>query len=203
MQPSCPPDCPFFDAGSYAETGFLAPFTRKLNAAAEGMTPLEIAEVEAAAIDVLAADRPLRLHVVGDCMTVAAAELAAAAAERYQARGGQPVWTYRRHGQRARLLRDGGRGAAGAGPRLRCRADASHEAHPSEQTYALEELEIIPCPFETRGISCADCLLCARDEHLLASGKVIGLTAHGGGKRKVRRDRRQDDASSLDGGREV
>lgn len=118
-QRSCPTDCVFFDGGGcYAEDGPVGKFiTAPLNRAAllestgitesTGVTDsldsldsldVRIAKAEADAIDALPDHEikglPLRLHTVGDCATDEAARIVAAAAERYRARGGGPVWTY-------------------------------------------------------------------------------------------------------------
>jgi hypothetical protein len=195
-QASCPDECPLLDAGCYASYNMLSRFTRSLNTAAieEEAGPLEVARAEAEAIDLLPGTLPLRLHVVGDCASKETAEIIAAAAERYQARGGQPVWTY------THSWRSIPRSAWGAisvlascetPDEVRQAARRGYAAalivaeHPSEQLYEDAGIEIIPCAFESRGVTCADCLLCAREEFLRSSGRVIGFSAHGGGRRRV------------------
>ncbi len=112
-QVTCPASCPLREAGCYAEKGRAGMVTRRLNRAAEGRSPLEVARVEAAAIDALPArGQPLRLHVVGDAPSKGAAlvlwqaagrflERSAAAAARFlerhperERRKRAAVWTY-------------------------------------------------------------------------------------------------------------
>src|SRR5207302_5585852 len=80
------------------ERGLVGWQTRRLNRS-HVRGALRIAEVEARAIDTLTGDRLLRLHVVGDARTDAAARVLGAAADRYSRRGNAPrhgrkVWAY-------------------------------------------------------------------------------------------------------------
>src|SRR2546421_8042285 len=88
-QASCPRSCPWFGRGCYAESGLTGHTTRRLNRSAL-RGALRIARAEARAIDALTGDRLLRLHVVGDARTDAAARELGAAARRYNARGNAP-----------------------------------------------------------------------------------------------------------------
>src|ERR1700722_11786350 len=92
-QSSCPQSCPWFGKGCYAEHGPTSHTTRRLNrSAVRGAA--RIAQAEARAIDALTGDRLLRLHVVGDARTDAAARTLGKAAQRYAKRGNAP-----RHGR--------------------------------------------------------------------------------------------------------
>ena len=84
-QSTCPADCPYRDAGCYAEHGNPGTHTRRINQAEA--TSSEAIRQEVRAIDKLSGTRPLRLHVVGDCRTDNQARQLAAAAERYTRRG--------------------------------------------------------------------------------------------------------------------
>ncbi len=192
-QASCPASCPLLNAGCYAEFGYTGAITRALaNAASKG--PAALARLEARAIDRLSGDRPLRLHVVGDCRTPKAARIVAQAAERYRRRGGRPVWTYT-HAWRtvpraawlnvsvlascetptdlapARAL-----GYAGA---LIVRRFASFRAHD------VQGERIIPCPQQTGNTNCRRCGLCFDDRRLLRAGLSIAFEAHGSGARRL------------------
>jgi hypothetical protein len=94
-QLTCPP-CRLRGAGCYAEGGRVALHTNAINAAAQaaGVTALELAQLEADAIDRLTGWRPLRRAVVGDCATVEAAGIVGAAMVRYERRHGFPAWGY-------------------------------------------------------------------------------------------------------------
>lgn len=96
-QAACPQSCPLMGEACYAESGHTAIITRRLKTAAAlfaDNSPESIASEEAAAIDTLSGTRPLRLHVVGDCVTDAAAQTVAAACKRYTERGSGRAWTY-------------------------------------------------------------------------------------------------------------
>ncbi len=108
---SCPVSCPFYvspearAAGAkdpcYAGHGPQGWTTARLErgAAILHADALMIAIDEAAAIDTLTGRNLLRLHIVGDSATDQCADIVSAAAQRYSARYGQPVWTYT-HGWR-------------------------------------------------------------------------------------------------------
>lgn len=96
-------DCPLMGEACYAESGTAAMTTAAVNyvamlRATEHRTPSpeEIAAEEAFGIDTLSATLPLRLHVVGDAKTDAAAAIIAAACERFIDRSpnGARPWTY-------------------------------------------------------------------------------------------------------------
>jgi len=87
-QASCPRSCPWLGKGCYAENGLVGWQTRRLNS--QIRSALRISQTEARAIDGLTGDRLLRLHVVGDAKTDAAARELGAAARRYAARGNSP-----------------------------------------------------------------------------------------------------------------
>ena len=182
-QTSCPAACPLQGSGCYAETGRAGIATRQLARASVGETPETLARSEANAIDALSGKRPLRLHVVGDASTNAAAATIAQAAERYTERGGQPVWTY------THAWRTVDRGAWG---NVAVRASVEHakdiplahargysaalvvEAHPASgrawTTSAGEK--IVPCPEQTRGATCTSCRLC------MTEGVTVAFAAH-------------------------
>src|SRR5437867_549907 len=98
-QVSCPGECPWYDDGKwgspcYANNGFQGLMTKKLNQGKGDY--IDAAREEAQLISQLSGERPLRLHVVGDCKDRAAAQFVARAADSYRAQRGQPVWTYTR-----------------------------------------------------------------------------------------------------------
>lgn len=179
--------------------------TRRVNAARED-DPDEIARIEGEEIDTLPADRDLRLHVVGDCPTEAAARLVAAACERYVERGrllykrryggGVPkVWAY------THAWRDVPRAAWGvvsvlascesaaevreAAARGYAAALVVPEFPRGDKAFARDGVNVVPCREEAVGTVCVDCRLCFDDAKLLKKGAVIGFVPHGRGKRKV------------------
>jgi hypothetical protein len=210
-QHSCPKSCPFFGKGCYAESGPMLWSTRRLNKSTI-TDPVRIARQEARAIDGLTGKRPLRLHVVGDSKTRRGTRLLAAAAGRYTERGGGRVWTYTHAWRKvprtdwgtvsvlascetARDVRTAHRAGYAAAlvvaaHRAGYAAALVVAAHPADgRAHALDGakgFKVIPCPNQTRGVTCADCKLCFDSDRLHANKLVIGFSAHGGGAGKVR-----------------
>jgi hypothetical protein len=201
-QNSCPPSCPHMGAGCYAESGMAGFTTARLNRAGADhpeLAPAAIAQIEAAAIDTLTGKRDLRLHVVGDARTDKAAQILAAAADRYIARGAAKgktvrVWTYTH-------ARDTKRASWGRISVLRScetlqHVKAAHLAgfaaaivipeHVHDTAYKSDGFTFIPCPEQTgRAANCQACGLCMQDTKLHANKRVIVFAAHGQGKKKM------------------
>jgi len=197
-QGSCPRDCPFYGAGCYAEYGFVSVTTRRLNDADGGLSAGRLALLEAAAIDGLSGRRPMRLHVVGDCRTNAAARTVGAAARRYAKRGGQRVWTYTHAWRRVRR-ESWGEGvsvlASCETPQQVREAQAAGYAtamvvptHKQAAAYDHGGVKVVPCPAQTRvGVTCESCRLCWDDGRLRRAGLTIAFAAHSQGERQVLR----------------
>lgn len=201
-QNSCPPSCPHMGAGCYAESGMAGFTTARLNRAGNDhpeLTPAAIAQIEAAAIDTLTGKRDLRLHVVGDARTDKAAQILAAAADRYIARGNAKgktvrVWTYTHSRDTARA--SWGRISVLRSCETMQHVKAAHNAgfasaivipeHVNDRAYKNGEFTMVPCPEQTgRVANCQACGLCMHDQKLHANKRVIVFAAHGQGKRKM------------------
>jgi hypothetical protein len=193
-QASCWQGCAFLNKGCYAEHGFQAFTTKRLNAAAAG--PVEVAKQEAAAIDQLSGLRPLRLHVVGDCATPTAAKLVSTAAARHQAKAGQPVWTYTHTWRQVDRSAWRGVSVLASCERLeeleQAQARGYAQALVVKQSWGKQALQagpfkLIPCPAQTHeGVTCSSCKLCFRDQDLRDRRAVIVFSAHGSGAKQVR-----------------
>lgn len=46
------------------------------------------------------------------------------------------------------------------------------------KAYSKGDARIVPCPFETRGVTCDKCRLCMRPDNLKAVGAVIAFKSH-------------------------
>lgn len=144
---------------------------------------------------------PLRGHVVGDSRTVAAVKLVAKAYELWQRWFG-PVWTYthawkriaRKHWRGVSILascesmRDVGK-ALDRGYAAALVVD-SHSS-PKAWTHRLpcpdaREITIVPCPNQTKQVTCSQCKLCWKDQWLLESRTVIAFAAHGSKKETIK-----------------
>ena len=129
--------------------------------------------------------RMLRLHVVGDCADDAAALIVSAAAARYSARSGQPVWTYT-HAWRTVARESWG----SVSVRASCETvEQLAEARARGYSGAIVVAEhvgpktvdgITPCPQQTKGTTCADCRLC------FTARATIAFEAHGSKASTVR-----------------
>ena len=53
--------------------------------------------------------------------------------------------------------------------------------------YRIVGVSLLPCPQQTRGVTCRDCVLCRDDGRLREAGLVIAFQAHGSGGAAVRR----------------
>ena len=197
-QQSCPPSCPFFGKGCYAEAGPSGIHSKRLTKAADGINAIDVAIAEAQAIvEFWPRDgRPLRLHEVGDCREVEAARIVSEAVETVQEQGGGAAWTY------THAWRDVPREAWGNVSVLASVETAQEARDAMAQGYVpaivatsvaegeriLSEagLRGIGCPQETGAAKdCASCGLCFRDDRLQGVGAAIIFTPHGSGKKKV------------------
>jgi hypothetical protein len=213
-QRSCPSSCPFFGGGGcYAEEGRLGKvITGPLNRAAAEVaaTPEDIARFEAAQIDGLEVvpGQPLRLHTVGDCKTDAAAAIVAAAAARYEDRGGGPVWTYS-HAWRDVSVESWGSvhvlascETADDVREAEARGYASSvvvETFARRGRYEHDGRFILPCPAQTKdGVTCSSCRLCMNSLRLRDAGLTIAFAIHGTELTKHRARLALDDPDNPD-----
>src|SRR5262249_12483790 len=200
-QASCPRSCPWYRNGCYAERGQVGFQTRRLNRS-RIREAARIAEAEARAIDALTGDRLLRLHVVGDARTDAAARVLSAAAQRYARRGNAPrrgrkVWTYT-HAWRtvSRASWDDAVSVLASVETVKEAREAMRAGYAAavvvcaferQSAYPIDGVTVLPCPNQTRGVTCRACGLCRDDERLRAAGVVIGFEAPGSGGASIRR----------------
>ena len=156
--------------------------------------------------------RDLRLHVSGDARTIGAVRILARAAERWVGRGGGSVWTYTPAWRTVPRSAWGPISVLasvetieatmsamdrGYAPALTVRA---HALDPDiERVLGAEVaaagawrprdgngLRIVPCPYETRSVTCGSCRLCLdRDLHSLGVG--VSFAAHGRGAKDARK----------------
>jgi hypothetical protein len=194
---SCPNSCPFKSNGCYAEHDNTRGHWDRITLGSLDATPFELAKREADAIDRLPADRSLRLHVAGDSTTEEGTRLIAAACERYMKRGkGVKVYAY------THAWAEVSREAWGNVSILASCETAEQVEQARERGYATaivvhrfggdrayraDGVKIIPCPQQTRDVTCSDCRLCMDDERLHVSELSIGFEIHGQGRNKARR----------------
>lgn len=206
---SCPTSCPLLDAGCYGQGGNVRMHERRVAEFAGGLTPEEIATFEADAIGTLTGDYPLRLHVVGDAKTDAAAAILAEAASEYTKRGGEPVYAYT-HGWMEGVKRESW-GDISVLASVHTADDAKRaldegygaavvyttpDDHPLDKATRLDNgVKLVPCPQQTKKgcgcdrckrrakISCESCGMCMRQA--VAPSIAIGFLTHGFQKNKA------------------
>lgn len=203
IRSTCPDSCTFKDAGCYAQVGTSRRIMKPLDAANVG--GIGVAHNEAKLLetafggklvpqDGARGGRDLRLHVGGDVCSKDSAETLAIAAAVWKLRGGGAAWTYT---HRWREI------PASAWGRIRVWASCEKPLHVKqahELGYRASVVfggpigdravktgygAVIPCPYETRGVTCVKCRLCL--DAKLPPTTVIGFSAHGERKNDARR----------------
>lgn len=203
MMATCDADgCPIYGE-CYPVSGPLKALMRKLDVAAAGMSPDEIAALEAFIIDQQWPDgipqdgacggRDLRLHVAGDVLTENGARLLGAAATRWRKRGGGRVWLYTHSWRRF--------AASAFGPDITALASVETEQEAKQaiergyiaflllprtddegfeqgdSPFLLPEIGhmAIPCQAQTRASNCAECRLCLGEANLTTVKGMPGM----------------------------
>jgi hypothetical protein len=202
---SCPLTCLLKDNGCYAQVGPLAIHVGRLDREVDGISALQLARNEAQAIDQsynggpVPTGRNMRLHVAGDCRTIAGAKLINSSVSRWQRRGGGSVWSYTHCWDH--VTKD-----VWSNVSMLASVDSVEEVtfamqngyapaivvseHPSERTYVLpgSDTKWIPCPAQTKeGMGCVDCRLCFNANRLYNSNMGISFSAHGVKKNAIKR----------------
>lgn len=200
---SCPSDCAHRDSGCYAQLGNVGIHVNRLDKAnqkvsgkrsrqdARAVARAEAREIKAAIADGLDT-RPLRVHVAGDCRTPSAAREIASAVEGWS----KPVWSYT-HAWKAVDRENWGRVSVLASvdraedmPLAFERGYAPAivtESHPADgKAYTRADgVKVIPCPNQTRDVTCVQCGLCMNAGKLHAMRAAIAFAAHGVAKKRL------------------
>ena len=194
-QKTCPDDCPFRNAGCYAEKGLMKLHTNRVNSSTKKSdTQKSIALEEASAIDSLKVveERPLRIHVVGDCKTAQSANIVSKSAIRYQNKGGGKAWSYTHSWKNIPHKRWNGMSIFAS---VHNREDAikafkrgytpalCEKTFKSEKTWKEnidgETYRFIPCPQQTgKSKNCVSCKLCFDSEKLNKIKAMIVFSEH-------------------------
>lgn len=202
---SCPSTCALKEGGCYAKTSYVGIVARRLDKEANNMSALQVARAEANAIDKsydggpVPENRLMRLHVSGDCRTVAGAKIINNAVGRWKNRGGGKVYSYTHVWDH--VMRD-----VWSNVSMLASVDSIEEVeyarqngyapaivvaeHVSDKAYQLpgSNVKWIPCPAQTRkGVGCADCKLCADANRLYEKNMGIAFAAHGIQKNTIKK----------------
>lgn len=198
---TCPASCPLKEAGCYAKSGNVGFQVRRLEREFSGLNGDTLAELEASEIQSQGEklkregiSKPLRIHVSGDATSDRRASALSTAARHWPG----PVWTYTHAWRDVSRASWGTVSALASVERLSDAAEALSRgfapaivvsAHPKDgKAWRDPEsgVKVIPCPSQTRDVTCAACRLCFNDSVLLAQGAAIAFEAHGSGAKKVR-----------------
>lgn len=204
IEATCPKTCPFKGEGCYAQTGYVAITTHRLDKRAGDSTAYQVAKEEADAINnsynggPVPSGRDLRIHVSGDCRGIKSAQVIAKAVDGWKKRGGNQAWSF------THAWKNVPRSAWGSVSVLAsvesvadvkaAKAQGYAPAivvpeHPSDKAFYLKgsKTKFIPCPAQTRNVGCTDCRLCFNADGLLARNAGIAFAAHGAGAAKAKR----------------
>lgn len=204
IEATCPKTCPFKGEGCYAQMGYAAITTHKLDRKAVDLTAFEVAKVEANAIDTsygggpIPVGRDLRIHVSGDARSTGSAKVIAQAVDRWKKRGGNKAWSYTHAWREVPRPAWGGVSILASVENVKDAKAAMKQGyapaivvptHPTDKAFKLKGSSVkwIPCPSQTRGVACVDCRLCFDADGLYSRNSGIAFAAHGAGASKIKR----------------
>jgi hypothetical protein len=195
---SCPSTCRFLNSGCYAQHGNTGIHLRRINKETcdqKKTRPIDIAREEAKAIKEMTGEKPLRLHIVGDCKTAKSAQIVSNACKDYKARHGNKVWTY------THAWREIPREKWGEISVLASCETIEEAKHAMRRGYAasiviakqfdkpfhFQGVNMVPCLEMTKGTKCDKCRLCMHDKKLHEGNKVICFFVHGSAKESAKK----------------
>jgi hypothetical protein len=193
IKQTCPNSCALKDNGCYAQVGYVGMWMMKLEAKMAGVSAYDIIRKEAreiAAYGPYAKGKILRLHVSGDARTTASVKLLAAAEKKWDGK----VYTYthawrnvprKAWGKISILASCESTGEAKEALKKGYAPALTVAFHPGDKAYMQDGLKIIPCPQQTRGVTCDKCRLCMNDAMLRDQSAVISFAVHGVRKKRA------------------
>lgn len=193
---TCPASCPLRDNGCYAQEGNVVFKVRRTEEYSDGLNGDTVAVLEGDEIADMATrapvGHPLRIHVSGD----ATSDFRASQLARGSAVWQGPVWSYT-HAWRDVLRTSWGRVSvlASCETLLQVLSAAqrgyaaslvvSHHPADGKAWLSPEGVKVIPCPSQTRDVTCSKCRLCWDDQRLLSSNACIAFAVHGNSKKRA------------------
>jgi hypothetical protein len=191
IKQTCPSTCPLKNNGCYAQLGNVGFQNIRLQKKMDGMYAYDIIRKEAreiASYGPKANGKSLRMHVSGDVRTAKAAKLLGDAAKKWEGK----VYTYT-HSWRT-IPRSSWEGISVLAS-CESIADAKEALkkgyapsivvshHESDKAYIKDGIKVIPCPSQTRDVTCEKCRLCMNDTMLKEQNAAIAFAAHGARKK--------------------
>jgi len=204
IEGSCPKTCKLRGKGCYAQNGPMSIYVKRLDSEVGNLTALQIARAEAKEIDnsynggSVPKGRGLRLHVSGDCRTFSGARIINAAIGRWKGRGGGTCFSYTHcwdHVMRETWNNVSMLASVDSIDQIVYVRENGYapsivvSEHLSDRVYHLpgSDIKWIPCPSQTKNVSCADCRLCMRANFLFKNNMGIAFAAHGSKKNQIKR----------------
>lgn len=194
IKQTCPSTCALKDNGCYAQVGYVGLHMRRLEHKTEGMKAYDIIRKEAreiASVGPTANGKALRLHISGDARTAKSANLLRDAAKKWNGK----VFTYT-HAWRDIARHEWGNISVLASVENLHQAKEAIDAgyapavtvahHPADgKAYYKDGVKVIPCPQQTKEITCDNCRLCMNDSMLYQQGAAIAFAIHGVRKKRM------------------
>jgi hypothetical protein len=204
IKSTCPDTCELKDKGCYAALSFVGIVSRRLDKEARKLSPLQVARAEARAIiesyrgGKVPEGTVLRLHVSGDSRTLAGTRIIDKAVGKWLARGGRVGYSYThawRHVPRKTWRNTSVLASVDSIDQVEAARSQGYApamvvpTHISDKAYVLagSDTKWIPCPNQTRGITCNKCGLCFNADRLHDSNMGIAFAAHGSKQKEVKR----------------
>ncbi len=192
---TCPESCPLKGNGCYAQSGNVGFAVNRLERQLDGANGDTVAVLEGD--EIADASRhappghPLRIHVSGDSIT----PFRAAQQARGAARWPGPVWSYT-HAWGSVPRASWGRVSVLASCETLAGAQLAMAlgyavalvvpSHPENgRAERRDGVKLIPCPAQTRDVTCEDCRLCWDDTKLLEQRACITFAAHGASRKRT------------------
>lgn len=208
IEQTCPDSCELKDKVCYAQSSFVGIQNARLTKAARRgkYTALQLARIEAKLIAALPMENKyrtgqkplpvLRLHVSGDSRTVKGTKLISKASAKYIKAGGK-VYSYTHAWKKVPRLAWGNVSILASVDSV---ADADKavargyvpaivvEKFDGKKAFKMEgsNVSFIPCPNQTMGLTCEQCMLCMRADNLSHGNRGIAFAVHGVQKGKYK-----------------
>jgi len=178
---TCPDSCPLKGNGCYGRN-FRLNYIWHRGTDVGDVEPWEIAEDEARRIGELKGDRPLRVHVLGDCKDVVSARVIGQAMVDYVERTGQGCWAYTHSWREIGVEEWQGAKVWASCERVEEVKEARERGYSAVVIVREKQPGMVMCPAMTHGLTCAECMLCWTGKKV-----VVGFYPHGRDKKKVER----------------
>lgn len=193
IEKTCPKTCPLYQSKAcYAMGGNVGLQVIRLEKLSKGQSAYDIVRKEAREISAFgpkANGKALRLHVSGDVRSPKAAYLLGVAAKKWDGK----VYSY------THSWRNIPRSVWGESISILASCESIEDAkqalergyapsivvdtHKTDKAYFQDGIKVIPCPSQTRDVTCEQCKLCMKDNVLKEQNAAIAFAVHGSRKK--------------------